>query len=70
MMIPVDTIKTTLEARKGSSVEVKIPSMTGHSFVCTCPNPDHADHHPSCVGDLETGDYQCLECGCKGQITR
>jgi len=69
MMIPLDIIQQHMETLKGSPVQVSIPSMTGHRFLCTCPCPNHEDLHPSCVGDLETGTYKCLGCGKTGTIT-
>ncbi len=67
-MIPFKTIQDSLMAVKGGPVEVIIPSSTGHSFLCTCPNPQHHDHNPSCVGDLVMGFYKCLECGFSGTV--
>ena len=68
-MILGDSIRTQLEAIKGGPIELHIPlSATAHQFIVTCPNPEHVDHHPSCVGDLLTGKYKCLGCGFSGQL--
>jgi hypothetical protein len=64
-MIPFDNIKIHFEAKKGQPVEVAIQ---GTKFVANCPNPNHPDKHPSCVGDLGTGHYKCLECGAEGTV--
>ena len=64
-MFSTTYITEYLSKKKGSPVTV---SLQGTKFVSNCPNPSHEDKHPSCVGDMGTGAYRCLGCGCSGTI--
>lgn len=44
------------------------PRISGRDYLIRCLNPDHEDKNPSLRIDQDTGVFNCLSCGFKGNL--
>ena len=64
----ITAVIESFQKMKESPINVRHTISSRPRIMVTCPSKDHADHNPSCLVDLESGQYKCLGCRTSGTL--